>query len=68
MANKFILVTKKEVAEEICDEIGTNYMLQDLNGQTMYCFVNTDRLHKLLSNKGRFSKRDWFTGGGMLKF
>ena len=58
---KIITVFKKDVAEQIVDELGTSYMIQELNGQEAYSFVESDRLIKLLSDKRKFSKKDWFT-------
>ena len=67
-AKKFILVTKKSVADEICDELGTNYMLNNMGNDVAYCFLYTDKLHTLLSDKRRFSKRDWCPYNGTLNF
>jgi len=57
---RIITVLRKDVADEISDETGSSYMIQALNGEEVYSFVLTDRLHKLLNEKQRFSRRDWF--------
>lgn len=56
---KIICVLKEEIAEQISEAIGCNYIEQDIgNNQTVYSFIETDRLFKYL--KSNFSKRDWF--------
>ena len=57
---KIICVHKKETADRIADALGCKYMTQNLGGHTVYSFVETDRLHKLLNGSGAYSKKDWF--------
>ena len=54
-----ILVTNQKCAEQLADE-GFKYMLQHLENNTVgYVFLETERLRKILSDKSRFSKKDW---------
>ena len=63
---RMICVTNKNVAEDLADQ-GFRYMLQYLNSdQEVYTFVETDELVKLLSDKRKYSKKDWFRNNKMM--
>ena len=55
---KMINVFRQEVAEQIVNELGCKYMTKDLGDAQVFCFVDSDKLHKYI--KKNFSKKDWF--------
>ena len=60
MKRKFVCLTNKDKAEELADE-GFNYMLETLDSnQVIYKFILTDELYRVLNDKKRFNKREWY--------
>ena len=58
---KIICIVRKEVADRIAEECACSYMTQALGDNTMvYTFIESDKIHKLLGDNTRFSKRDWY--------
>ena len=58
---KIICVVRKEVADRIAEECSCSYMTQVLGDNTqIYTFIESDKIHKVISDKNQFSKNDWY--------
>jgi len=63
---RMVCVINKDVADEL-DDLGFRYMVQQLHdNQEVYTFIETDKLHKELNNKKKYSKRDWYYSNKMM--
>ena len=57
---KIICITRKETADEIAEEISCKYMIQNLGNTEVYSFIETDKLHKILNDKSKYSRKEWY--------
>ena len=57
---KIICVTRKEIADQIAEELSCKYMIQNLGETEVYSFIETDKLYKILSNKSKYSRKEWY--------
>ena len=57
---RIVNVLREDVANQIADECGCSYIINDLGETKVFSFVETDKLHKYI--KSRFSKKEWFYG------
>lgn len=63
---KMICVVSEEVANDLADQ-GFRYMEQYINNdQKVYMFRESDKLHKILSDKRKYTRKDWFYNDKLL--
>lgn len=64
MPIKFVSFLNEEKAKEISELLNIKYMEEIITEndkeKTIYVFIENDNLNKLLQNKQKYSKRDYF--------
>lgn len=56
---RFINVINKNMRDELSD-LGFRYTTQIIDDREVYVFIESDKLYKILNNKCKFSKKDYY--------
>ena len=64
MAKRFVNFYSEDKANEIAGLLGVKYMREVVGSgsqeRTVYVFFENDKMHRLLQDKNKYSKRDYY--------